>query len=211
MWSPKSIASFYVHCNVNLWFVFNWAHRIISESCWTLVPTIGTHFFFTMSRLHGPSLIRLFYAPIICAYLLDGKDLSNLCFLGEKVENKQVLVNKSMPTVTQIPLEGSNVPQQPQYKDVPITYVLIVPWKAAERFTLRGLHSPSFCQWLPDRHLPGFSSILAPLSRVPYPDPTDLPHPKQAPPGSLSWWVAPPSSQSPATQTCLFLYLLHEA
>ncbi|KAL0610895.1 DNA-directed RNA polymerase III subunit RPC2 [Plecturocebus cupreus] len=40
---------------------------------------------------------------------------------GEKVENKQVLVNKSMPTVTQIPLEGSNVPQQPQYKDVPIT------------------------------------------------------------------------------------------
>jgi DNA-directed RNA polymerase III subunit RPC2 len=41
--------------------------------------------------------------------------------LGEKVENKQVLVNKSMPTVTQIPLEGSNVPQQPQYKDVPVT------------------------------------------------------------------------------------------
>lgn len=47
--------------------------------------------------------------------------------LGEKVENKQVLVNKSMPTVTQIPLEGSNVPQQPQYKDVPITCVLLVP------------------------------------------------------------------------------------
>lgn len=45
--------------------------------------------------------------------------------VGEKVENKQVLVNKSMPTVTQIPLEGSNVPQQPQYKDVPITCVLI--------------------------------------------------------------------------------------
>lgn len=43
--------------------------------------------------------------------------------VGEKVENKQVLVNKSMPTVTQTPLEGSNVPQQPQYKDVPVTYV----------------------------------------------------------------------------------------
>lgn len=40
-----------------------------------------------------------------------------------------------MPTVTQIPLEGSNVPQQPQYKDVPITYVLvIVLWKCIERF-----------------------------------------------------------------------------
>ena len=37
-----------------------------------------------------------------------------------------------MPTVTQIPLEGSNVPQQPQYKDVPITYVLL-----HERFSKR--------------------------------------------------------------------------
>lgn len=59
--------------------------------------------------------------------------LTLLTFLGEKVENKQVLVNKSMPTVTQIPLEGSNVPQQPQYKDVPITYVLHVPWECMER------------------------------------------------------------------------------
>lgn len=50
------------------------------------------------------------------------------------MENKQVLVNKSMPTVTQIPLEGSNVPQQPQYKDVPITCVLVVPRKYIGRF-----------------------------------------------------------------------------
>lgn len=48
---------------------------------------------------------------------------SFLSVVGEKVENKQVLVNKSMPTVTQTPLEGSSVPQQPQYKDVPVTYV----------------------------------------------------------------------------------------
>ncbi|MGH0117237.1 UNVERIFIED_CONTAM: hypothetical protein FKN15_046158 [Acipenser sinensis] len=40
---------------------------------------------------------------------------------GEKVENKQVLVNKSMPTVTQTPLEGSAQPQQAQFRDVPIT------------------------------------------------------------------------------------------
>lgn len=53
--------------------------------------------------------------------------------VGEKVENKQVLVNKSMPTVTQIPLEGSNVPQQPQYKDVPITCVLIRHRDAREK------------------------------------------------------------------------------
>ncbi|KAJ8355626.1 hypothetical protein SKAU_G00184200 [Synaphobranchus kaupii] len=45
-----------------------------------------------------------------------------LVLTGEKVENKQVLVNKSMPTVTQTPLEGSAQPGQPQYRDVPITY-----------------------------------------------------------------------------------------
>lgn len=66
------------------------------------------------------------YNKDICKFFLS--------LLGEKVENKQVLVNKSMPTVTQIPLEGSNVPQQPQYKDVPITYVLVIPWKCKEKF-----------------------------------------------------------------------------
>lgn len=81
-----------------------------------------------------------FYAPITFALPTDDRDLSDalLSLSGEKVENKQVLVNKSMPTVTQIPLEGSNVPQQPQYKDVPITYVLVMPWKYyIERFLKR--------------------------------------------------------------------------
>lgn len=44
---------------------------------------------------------------------------------GEKVENKQVLVNKSMPTVTQTPLEGSSASQQSQYKDVPVMYDML--------------------------------------------------------------------------------------
>ena len=81
-----------------------------------------------------------FYAPITFALHTDDSDLSDahLSLSGEKVENKQVLVTKSMPTVTQIPLEGSNVPQQPQYKDVPITYVLVMPWKYyIERFLKR--------------------------------------------------------------------------
>lgn len=62
---------------------------------------------------------------VLCPAALHSntQSLSGALFFssGEKVENKQVLVNKSMPTVTQIPLEGSSVPQQPQYKDVPIT------------------------------------------------------------------------------------------
>lgn len=66
--------------------------------------------------------------PSSLAFCVDDSGLFDTLFfsLGEKVENKQVLVNKSMPTVTQIPLEGSNVPQQPQYKDVPITYVRLM-------------------------------------------------------------------------------------
>lgn len=50
-----------------------------------------------------------------------------VCLPGEKVENKQVLVNKSMPTVTQKPLEGSAQPGQPQYRDVPVRWVCILP------------------------------------------------------------------------------------
>ena len=50
-----------------------------------------------------------------------------VCGTGERVENKQVLVNKSMPTVTQTPLEGSTQPGQPQYRDVPIR------WEATTR------------------------------------------------------------------------------
>ncbi|KAI5213231.1 Dna-Directed Rna polymerase Iii Subunit Rpc2 [Manis pentadactyla] len=68
----------------------------------------------TFDKVMGPMLDAATRKPIWRHEILDAD--------GEKVENKQVLVNKSMPTVTQIPLEGSNVPQQPQYKDVPITY-----------------------------------------------------------------------------------------
>uniref|UniRef100_A0A8C2L3M1 DNA-directed RNA polymerase n=1 Tax=Cyprinus carpio TaxID=7962 RepID=A0A8C2L3M1_CYPCA len=43
-------------------------------------------------------------------------DADGICSPG--FENKQVLVNKSMPTITQTPLEGSAQPGQPQYKDL---------------------------------------------------------------------------------------------
>ncbi|KAK3707608.1 hypothetical protein QZH41_017867, partial [Actinostola sp. cb2023] len=40
---------------------------------------------------------------------------------GERVENKQILVNKSMPVVTAAQLQSAT-PGQPEYKDVPISY-----------------------------------------------------------------------------------------
>ncbi|KAL8222017.1 UNVERIFIED_CONTAM: DNA-directed RNA polymerase III subunit RPC2 [Gekko kuhli] len=73
----------------------------------------------TFDKVMGPMLDAATHKPIWRHEILDA---DGICSPGEKVENKQVLVNKSMPTVTQTPLEGSSVLQQPQYKDVPITY-----------------------------------------------------------------------------------------
>ncbi|OXB69302.1 hypothetical protein ASZ78_015702 [Callipepla squamata] len=73
----------------------------------------------TFDKVMGPMLDAATRKPIWRHEILDA---DGICSPGEKVENKQVLVNKSMPTVTQTPLEGSSVPQQPQYKDVPVIY-----------------------------------------------------------------------------------------
>ncbi|ELT94631.1 hypothetical protein CAPTEDRAFT_178602 [Capitella teleta] len=53
----------------------------------------------------------------------DILDMDGICSPGEKVENKQLLVNKYMPTVTINPLQSSGgQPQQPEYRDVPLGY-----------------------------------------------------------------------------------------
>ncbi|TRY87862.1 hypothetical protein DNTS_030010 [Danionella cerebrum] len=73
----------------------------------------------TFDKVMGPMLDAETRKPIWRHCILDA---DGICSPGERVENKQVLVNKSMPTVTQTPLEGSTQPGQPQYKDVPISY-----------------------------------------------------------------------------------------
>eukprot|EP00057_Strongylocentrotus_purpuratus_P016837 XP_011671311.1 PREDICTED: DNA-directed RNA polymerase III subunit RPC2 [Strongylocentrotus purpuratus] len=51
-------------------------------------------------------------------------DADGVCAPGERVINKQVLLNKSMPVVNMNPLQASptNQPQQHDYREVPITY-----------------------------------------------------------------------------------------
>ncbi|KAM4572867.1 DNA-directed RNA polymerase III subunit RPC2 [Odontesthes bonariensis] len=73
----------------------------------------------TFDKVMGPMLDAATRKPIWRHNILDA---DGICSPGEKVENKQVLVNKSMPTVTQTPLEGSAQPGQPQFRDVPISY-----------------------------------------------------------------------------------------
>ncbi|XP_059834558.1 DNA-directed RNA polymerase III subunit RPC2 isoform X2 [Hypanus sabinus] len=73
----------------------------------------------TFDKVMGPMLDAATRKPIWRHEILDA---DGICSPGEKVENRQVLVNKSMPTVTQTPLEGTAQSQQPQFRDVPITY-----------------------------------------------------------------------------------------
>ncbi|KAK6320025.1 hypothetical protein J4Q44_G00091320 [Coregonus suidteri] len=73
----------------------------------------------TFDKVICPMLDAATLKPIWRHSILDA---DGICCPGEKVENKQVLVNKSMPTVTQTPLEGSAQPGQPQYRDVPVSY-----------------------------------------------------------------------------------------
>ena len=47
-------------------------------------------------------------------------DVDGIVAPGERVENKQVMVNKSMPTVTASPIQGAGQAREPEYKDVPI-------------------------------------------------------------------------------------------
>ena len=60
-------------------------------------------------------------------------DLDGICAVGALVDNKQVLVNKSMPTVTRDPLGGEGAaagmraaggPPQPEYRETPISYTV---------------------------------------------------------------------------------------
>lgn len=52
-------------------------------------------------------------------------DADGICAPGERVENKQVLINKSMPVVTASglqPVTPGQPPPQPEYRDVPVSY-----------------------------------------------------------------------------------------
>lgn len=55
----------------------------------------------------------------------DILDKDGICSPGEKVENRQVLVNKSMPSLTQNPV--NSIESQPEYIEVPIQYKCPVP------------------------------------------------------------------------------------
>ena len=73
----------------------------------------------TFDRILGPSRDAATNKPIWRHEVLDQ---DGICAPGERVANKQVLVNKSVPTVTQTIQQTTGGLQQPSYHDTPITY-----------------------------------------------------------------------------------------
>ncbi|XP_013408039.1 DNA-directed RNA polymerase III subunit RPC2-like [Lingula anatina] len=76
----------------------------------------------SFDKVMGPMLDATTRKPI---WRHDALDADGICAPGEKVENKQLLINKSMPTVTMSPVESGG--QQPEYREVPITYKGLAP------------------------------------------------------------------------------------
>ncbi|KAJ8315119.1 hypothetical protein KUTeg_007269 [Tegillarca granosa] len=73
----------------------------------------------SFDKVMGPMIDATTRKPI---WRHDILDADGICSPGEMVSNKQVLVNKSMPTVTMNPLQTSGGQQQTtEYKDVPMT------------------------------------------------------------------------------------------
>uniref|UniRef100_A0A0L8H2E6 DNA-directed RNA polymerase subunit beta n=1 Tax=Octopus bimaculoides TaxID=37653 RepID=A0A0L8H2E6_OCTBM len=80
----------------------------------------------TFEKVMGPLLDATTRKPIWRHEALDSDGIASP---GEMVSNKQVMVNKYMPTVTMNTLQTApgQPPQQPEYRDVPIMYRGPVP------------------------------------------------------------------------------------
>ncbi|XP_066991105.1 DNA-directed RNA polymerase III subunit RPC2 isoform X2 [Anabrus simplex] len=76
----------------------------------------------TFDRILGPLIDATTGKRIFKHDILD---LDGIAAPGEKVENRQVLVNKSMPTITMNPV--NSLQSQPEYREVPVAYKGAVP------------------------------------------------------------------------------------
>lgn len=80
----------------------------------------------TFEKVMGPLLDATTRKPI---WRHEALDSDGIAAPGEMISNKQVMVNKYMPTVTLNTLQSTpgQAPQQPEYRDVPVIYRGPVP------------------------------------------------------------------------------------
>jgi len=75
-------------------------------------------------RINGPMVNAETREPVWSDACLD---MDGIAFPGARVENKQVLIKKSMPTVSANISTAGAPPPPPEYRDVPVTYKGPVP------------------------------------------------------------------------------------
>ncbi|XP_052807521.1 DNA-directed RNA polymerase III subunit RPC2-like [Mya arenaria] len=78
----------------------------------------------TFDKVMGPMVDANTRKPIWRHSALDS---DGICAPGEKIENKQVFINKWMPTMTNSPLTSDDPEKQTDYREVPIAYKGPVP------------------------------------------------------------------------------------
>lgn len=79
----------------------------------------------THDRIMGPIVDATTGKPIWKHEVLDADGISAP---GERVDNRQVLINRSMPAVTSNPIQATpNLVQQPEFREVPLTYKGLEP------------------------------------------------------------------------------------
>ncbi|XP_064484675.1 DNA-directed RNA polymerase III subunit RPC2-like [Ornithodoros turicata] len=78
----------------------------------------------TFDRVMGPLVDSTTMKPI---WKHEPLDVDGISRPGERVDNKQVLVNKSMPAITASVLQTGQQQQQVEHKEVPITYKGLEP------------------------------------------------------------------------------------
>lgn len=78
----------------------------------------------TYDRVMGPLIDGATKKPV---WKHDIIDSDGIAAPGEMVENRKVMVNKSVPTTTISPVNPTNVPPQSEYREVPVVFKGPVP------------------------------------------------------------------------------------
>uniref|UniRef100_A0A672R237 DNA-directed RNA polymerase subunit beta n=1 Tax=Sinocyclocheilus grahami TaxID=75366 RepID=A0A672R237_SINGR len=132
----------------------------------------------TFDKVMGPTLDAETHKPIWRHIILDA---DSICSPGERVKNKQVLVNKSMPTITQTPLEGSQPKCQIssfyRYKGATESYIekVMISSNAEDAFLikilLRQTHRQEIGDKFSSRHgQKGVCGLIVPQEDMPFCD-----------------------------------------